>query len=367
MKPTPPPIPKKGQILDQNETRNYLTVSDGSFSDSIREWLEVYFSYEVTTAPSSQKAQKRYLGLFHSFMLQEIGTDERLRWTPSLSRMFYDYLMSETTTTSKRRWSDRSVSVILTHLKTFSKWITQLSDHPGTPFQPFPFGDPMKKIKKPHVGNKLDVSRALTPKERKLLLNAVDTLVATGGLSKDRRRYPSHVKPQRKDYRPYRNRAIVYLLIGSGIRRAGVCNLNLDGLNPKKKTVTTLEKGGKTHTCSITKEALGAVQDYITQERQQDDERWDSPSLFLPHASSGRSNGKLNVRQINRIWSMVCEFAGVEDRTPHSARHSVIKHIVERTGNITAGQKQAGHADPSTTACYTIPTDGEIEKVMEDL
>ncbi len=50
--------------------------------------MEAYFRVEVTTLESSQSVQRRDLALFLSFMVQEVGSDDRAQWTPRLSQAF---------------------------------------------------------------------------------------------------------------------------------------------------------------------------------------------------------------------------------------------------------------------------------------
>ncbi len=51
-------------------------------------------------------------------------------------------------------------------------------------------------------------------------------------------------RPRRKGYRPWRNRAIVYLLIETGMRRAAVVRLDAGDINVVRRTVSVTEKGG---------------------------------------------------------------------------------------------------------------------------
>jgi integrase len=92
------------------------------------------------------------------------------------------------------------------------------------------------------------VERALTPAERRRLLDAADLLLTVGGRSKDRKRYKTGERPRRKGYRPYRNRAIVYTLIETGMRRAAITQLNADQVDVRRKMLKVVEKGGYTHT-----------------------------------------------------------------------------------------------------------------------
>ena len=85
-------------------------------------------------------------------------------------------------------------------------------------------------------------------------------------------------RPVRKGYRAYRNRAIVYTLIETGMRRAAVRNLNLDDVDFKRRSVSVEEKGGRTHTYKISGEGLAAIKDYINKERGGDNKKWKSPA-----------------------------------------------------------------------------------------
>ncbi|MCP4407489.1 MAG: site-specific integrase, partial [Gammaproteobacteria bacterium] len=134
---------------------------------------------------------------------------------------------------------------MVAHLKTFSKWIHKL--------RAFPLGNPTGKIKSLAIEGILDLERALTESERRKLLDAADHLPVIGGRSKDRRRnkkteFPDE-RPRRKGYRPWRNRAIVYALVETGMRRAEVTSIDLGGIDFQRKTLLITEKGGQQRKC----------------------------------------------------------------------------------------------------------------------
>lgn len=68
-------------------------------------------------------------------------------------------------------------------------------------------------------------------------------------------------RPKRKGYRAYRNRAVVYTLIETGMRRAAVRSLNLADVDWKRKSLSVVEKGGHTHRYQISGEGLQAIRD----------------------------------------------------------------------------------------------------------
>lgn len=137
-------------------------------------------------------------------------------------------------------------------------------------------------------------------------------------------------------------------------------------LDFKKKAVKVEEKGGLTHAYKITSEALQSIADYLAKERDHDHQKWQSPALFLSPATTSHGNGRLNPRVINTVWNEVCQLARVEGRTPHSARHGVGKHLIEKTGNIAAVQRQLGHKNVAYSVQYARITDKELGEVLED-
>ena len=223
----------------------------------------------------------------------------------------------------------------MAHLKTLASWIHKLSA--------FPLGNPMEKVRLLPVGTGLEVERALTPAERRRLLDAADLLAEVGGRSSDRNRYRNSERPTRKGYRGLRNRAIGYLLVETGCRRAAVANLDVAGMDFKRKTATVVEKGGVNHSYQISREGLEAVRDYLERGRPQDAEKWQSPAPFLSANTNPHGDGRLTPQVVNDVWNQIAAAAGVEGRTPHSARHAMGRLLVERAGNVAAVQRQLGH------------------------
>jgi integrase len=217
-----------------------LTMLTEEESDRLSAWLEAYFALGVTTSVLSQREQRRDLERFTAFLRRETGSDHRAAWTPPLSRAFVEALRSEVKEAGGRRFSDRTINRTLAHLKTFATWIHK--------HRPFPLGNPTEKLKNLIVAVGLEIERALTEEERIRLLEAADLFPVIGGRSRDQRRC-KHItlpneRPCRKGYRPYRNRAIAYTLIETGMRRAAVTRLNINDVDASRQTVVTTEKGG---------------------------------------------------------------------------------------------------------------------------
>jgi site-specific recombinase XerD len=296
-------------------------------------------------------------------MQAEEGSDDRSLWTARLSRAFFDALRKELDADGRRRFSDHSIARIAAHLKTFAKWVHTL--------RPFRLGNPTEKLKTVLTGPGLEIERALSESQRRKLLDAADHLPILGGRSKDRRRtrhteFPDE-RPRRKGARPWRNRAIVYALIETGMRRAAVCNLDLNEIDSEKHIVTVREKGGQSHRYKISREGAKATADYLREERGTDSEAFPASSaLFLPAATNANSQGRLTPGVINTVWNEVCQLAGIKGKTPHAARHAMGRHIMAKTGNVAAVQRQLGHKNAAYSLQYARITDAELQQVVDE-
>lgn len=342
----------------ENASRKNFPVPVAADSDDLAVWLEAYFQLAVTTADASRAVQRRDLGRFLSFMHGETGHTQRSAWTPRLSRAFVNALRATLTEQGRRRWSDTTINRILAHLKTFATWVHRQ--------QPFPLGPPLANLAALTTPTVLAIERALTPAEQRQLLDAADLLVDIGGRSRDRRVHGAGERPRRKGYRPYRNRAMVYALLGTGMRRAAIRNLDLAEVDFDRRLVMVMEKGGVQQTYHISREALGAIRDYVAHERPGDDTHWQSPALFLAAATNAGGDGRLSVRSLNHIWNEVARTAGVTGKTPHAARHAMGKRIMKRTGNVAAVQRQLGHRNASYALQYARPSFAEMEAAINE-
>ena len=352
---------KVPQKYNQKATPNNLdlVVIPQNAPDGLQIWSRWYFDHAVTTVERSQKEQRRDLTLFLQFMELTEKTDDRPKWTPRLSEAFKAHLKSAIHEDGSRHWSDRTINRVLTHLSTFAKWVHGL--------RPFLLGNPMTKIKSLPLTNSLEIERAITNGERRRILDASDLLLSIGGRSKSRRRYAGgEERPRHKGYRPYRNRAIIYTLTETGMRRRAVTAINLADVDFMKKKITVEEKGGMRHTYQINKEGLAAIRDYIQNEREADFDKWQSPSLFLSPCTNPHGNGRLTVKVINQVWDDVCKVAEVKGKTPHSARHAMGRYIIEKTGNVAAVQRQLGHKNAAYSMQYSRITDEELNVILDD-
>jgi integrase/recombinase XerD len=155
--------------------------------------------------------------------------------------------------------------------------------------------------------------------------------------------------PSIDDRLAWRDRALLELGYGAGMRVSELCGLTTTDLLLSENLVRVFGKGGKERLVPIGRSVIGAVSVYLHQVR--------------PEIDRGRSGGRvlLNVhgRPLSRVgaWGVVkraAARAGITKRvTPHTLRHSFATHLLEGGADLRAVQEMLGHADLSTTQIYT--------------
>jgi integrase/recombinase XerC len=150
-----------------------------------------------------------------------------------------------------------------------------------------------------------------------------------------------------KDRRTVRDKAILELLYGSGLRVAEIAGLNIDDVDLVDQMARIKGKGNKERLVPIGSYSKSALSEWL---KIRGDIK-DQPALFVScHSWRGR---RLTVRAYQwlvRYWSN--KQLGI-NISPHILRHSFASHMLESCGDLRAVQEFLGHSSISTTAIYT--------------
>jgi integrase/recombinase XerD len=155
--------------------------------------------------------------------------------------------------------------------------------------------------------------------------------------------------PQVDEPLAWRDRALLELAYGAGLRVSELCGLRVTDLLLAEGLVRVLGKGSKERLVPIGRKVIGAVSVYLHQVR--------------PELDRGKTKDRvlLNSRgePLSRVgaWGVVkrrARQAGIRKRvTTHTLRHSFATHLLEGGADLRAVQEMLGHADLSTTQIYT--------------
>ena len=155
--------------------------------------------------------------------------------------------------------------------------------------------------------------------------------------------------PQLDQPLAWRDRALLEIGYGAGLRVSELCHLSLGDLLLGDGLVRVLGKGGKERLVPVGRKVIGTLGIYLNGLRADLDRG----------ATQGRVLLNVHGRPLSRVgaWGIVkrhADAAGVTRRvTPHTLRHSFATHLLEGGADLRAVQEMLGHADLSTTQIYT--------------
>jgi integrase/recombinase XerD len=156
---------------------------------------------------------------------------------------------------------------------------------------------------------------------------------------------------------PKRDRAVLEVLYGCGLRATELATLQLANVNLEERILRVVGKGNKTRLVPIGRTACAAIEDYIKHERSRFTAATQGgvAAKARPELFPSQRRGK--TLTYVRIWQLVKELAdlaGFEKEVyPHMFRHSFATHLLENGCDLRVIQELLGHADISTTAVYT--------------
>ncbi len=149
-----------------------------------------------------------------------------------------------------------------------------------------------------------------------------------------------------------RDRAILELMYGSGLRVSEVAGLTVDRVDLDRGRVLVLGKGSKERELPISDPARDAIGAWIQQGRPRLAGEPATAAMFL-----NRRNTQVGVRDIRRLVGRYGDATLTGRRvTPHTLRHSFATHLLEGGADIRVVQELLGHASVATTQRYTHVT-----------
>jgi integrase/recombinase XerD len=158
-----------------------------------------------------------------------------------------------------------------------------------------------------------------------------------------------------------RDRAILELLYGSGLRISELTGLDVDDVDLEEGSVRVLGKGGKEREVPLGSFAADAVTAYLTRGRPALASGVTRGALFL-----NARGGRLSRQSCARALTAYVRRAGIDRRvTLHTLRHSFATHLLEGGADVRVVQELLGHASVGTTQIYTLVTEQHLREVYE--
>ena len=154
-------------------------------------------------------------------------------------------------------------------------------------------------------------------------------------------------QPQCKDFKGYRDRAMLEILYATGMRVSELIALRIGDVNLEVGYINCRHHG-QIRVIPIYAMAKTAIREYLDRARCRLPKIQDKDILFL----------NLNGMQLTRqgFWKIIKRYkeqAGIQQEiTPHTLRHSFAIHLLENGADLKSIQEMLGHSDISSTQMY---------------
>jgi integrase/recombinase XerC len=160
-----------------------------------------------------------------------------------------------------------------------------------------------------------------------------------------------------------RDRAILEMLYGTGVRVSELVKMNLHDIDFRNRMVKVRGKRRKERIVPFGEPALHALMRYLTEVRpaflnNAPVAERDAEAVFLNYQGT-----RITTRSVGRmVDKYIMQCAGIHDISPHALRHSFATHLLDSGADLRDIQELLGHARLSTTQIYTHVS---MEKLIE--
>lgn len=335
-------------------------------SDSLDAWMAHYLQMAVDGVRSEEVTRKIKLHLqrFQTFFEARYG-QERISSCVKRDVVAWQQHLKA------RALAASTINSHLASLSAFATWVqTQNAAL-------FPMGDPTKGIGE--LALPPLEPRTLNEQQIQSLKNLCDRLLPFYR-SKSRQWLKSEAEaPLRTKARPWRDRAIVFFLLSTGLRREELVKLNLSQLSPntvaelrqtRRARINGVTGKGKTQRdVFLSFDARQALADYLEREHRLDVSTapTEETPLFLAamEVSTRQANGRLSPRSVNLILEQIGRWHDVElldearhisPLRPHDLRHTFAFQLAKVTGADSYElERRLGHRSQRYIQRYTNP------------
>ena len=274
--------------------------------DSLIKSFSTYLKIERSLSPNTIESYSNDLNKLADFLTPKSISASKVRLND----------LKDFITSISEILSETSQSRIISAIKSFYKFLL---------IENLIQSDPSENLVSPKTGRKLP--NVLTIEEINLIINSVES-----------------------NNLGIRNKAIIEIIYGCGLRVSELTNLLLSNLFLKQGYIKIVGKGNKERLSPIGSLASDSINDFLTNVR---------PTLkindkFSDHVFINNRGTSLSRSMIFKMIKKYTLKANIDkDISPHSLRHSFATHLVEGGANLRAVQEILGHSSITTTEIYT--------------
>ncbi len=266
-----------------------------------------YLTAERNASPYTISNYRREIAQFLMF-LEADGISEWSDVTRTVLRRYLGWLNSQ-------GYAKASIARRLSELRSFGRFLMRERIVPQNPF---------RAVSSPKLPKRLP--SAISQPDARTLVTAPDLTTPQG----------------------LRDRAMLEVLYGGGVRVSELVGLNLASLDTRRHELLVWGKGAKERIALLGEPAVNALVDYIEHGRPKLLKRTTN-ALFL-----NRLGGRLTTRSVMTITKKYTRLSGIDKKvSPHTLRHTFATHLLDGGADLRSVQELLGHARLSTTQIYT--------------
>ena len=248
-------------------------------------------------------------------------------------------------------------------------------------FQDFIRGKPWRKVTAEDISNYLiSLSDLLSKRSQARILSSLNSFFDYLGLEGEREDNPASMvdAPKLGQYLPVvlsveevrdildsarnsRDRAILEVLYGCGLRVSELCSLKISQVYLDDLFVKVKGKGSKERLVPMAESTAEAISAYLAERRESDSKNEDT--LFLNRFGAALSR----VAVFNLVKDSALRAGVSKNISPHSFRHSFATHLIENGADLRVVQEMLGHESILTTEIYTHVDSATWQKEIKEI
>lgn len=296
-----------------------MQIDEKYFYKEIKPILEDFSIYLLIDRKYSDNTNLSYIEDIKKFLLYLKIKPDRI--TDDDVFNYLKYLDSE-------KINNKTIARNISSLKTFYKYmnITEKMNY-----------NPMDRIELPKITKSLPNVLSLDEIDSLLDIKIVDSFSA-------------------------RNKAMLELMYGSGLRVSELINLNINDINLDSDIVRTIGKGNKERIIPIGDYARDSVKIYTEEYRDSMLKNRVCDKLFLNNHGLGMTRQGF----FKMLKALAKEKNINKELSPHTLRHSFASHLLDNGADLRSIQEMLGHSNLSTTGIYTHVATEKLRKNYDE-
>ena len=162
-----------------------------------------------------------------------------------------------------------------------------------------------------------------------------------------------------EDFPGYRDRMMLELLYGTGIRLSEMINLAHDQVDTVKGTIKVDGKGSKQRIVPVHQSLLQLMDTYVAYKEKE----FDTASPFFLVTNKGEPCYPMMVYRTVRKY--LDQYTTIDKRSPHVMRHTFATHLLDNGADLNAIKDLLGHATLAATQVYTHNSMDKLKQIFD--